>query len=374
RFAPAPVQKRLSCMARNNSIYVVANTGDKKPCNSSDPGCPSNGRYQYNTNVVFDSEGKLVARYHKYNLFRGETQFDYPKEPEAVTFETPFGKFGIFTCFDILFHDPAVVLVRDLQVDTVLFPTAWMNVLPFLTAIEFHSAWAMGMGVNLLSANVHNSVLSMTGSGLFTPEGPAAYHYDSRTDEGHLLLAKLRARPRLSPTYPPAVNWSSYATRIEKFPGGKYTFSRAVRQDVFTFSELRSKAGNYTVCQGDLCCHLVYQMSNKRKDEVYVLGAFDGLHGSSIKYHWQTCTLLKCKSTDLNTCGQAVETAQTKFERFSLSGTFGTNCVFPEVLYSGVQLAPGEFEVLRDGRLKSKHVTSKPLLTVTLFGRLYEKD
>ncbi|KAM6272828.1 pantetheine hydrolase VNN2-like [Spheniscus humboldti] len=374
RFAPAPVQERLSCMARNNSIYVVANIGDKKPCNSSDAGCPSDGRYQYNTDVVFDPEGKLVARYHKYNLFRRETQFNYPKEPEAVTFETPFGKFGIFTCFDILFREPALVLVSELQVDTVLFPTAWMNVLPFLTAVEFHSAWAMGMGVNLLSANTHNISLAMTGSGLFTPEGPAAYHYDSGTEEGCLLLAELSARPRLSPTYPPAVNWSSFATSIKKFPGEKDTFLGAVRRDIFTFSELRHKAGNYTVCQGDLCCHLIYRMANKSKDEVYVLGAFDGLHGSLIKYHWQICTLLKCKTTDLNTCGQPVETAQTKFEMFSLSGTFGTNYVFPEVLYSGVQLAPGEFEVLRDGRLKSKHGTSKPLVTVTLFGRLYEKD
>ncbi|XP_025976766.2 pantetheine hydrolase VNN2-like isoform X2 [Dromaius novaehollandiae] len=311
RFAPAPVQERLSCLARNNSIYVVANIGDKKLCNSSDLSCPSDGRYQYNTDVVFDSEGKLVARYHKYNLFRGETQFNFPKEPETVTFETPFGKFGIFTCFDILFHDPAVVLVRDLQVDTVLFPTAWMNVLPFLTAVEFHSAWAMGMGVNLLSANTHNVGLAMTG---------------------------------------------------------------AVRRDIFTFSELTRKGGNYTVCQRDLCCHLIYRMSDKSKDEVYVLGAFDGLHGSLIKYYWQICTLLKCKSTDLKSCGQPVETAQTKFDMFSLSGTFGTNYVFPEVLYSGVQLAPGEFEVLRDGRLKSKHSSSKPLLTVTLFGRHYEKD
>ncbi|XP_041872273.1 pantetheinase-like isoform X1 [Corvus kubaryi] len=361
-------------MARNNSIYVVANIGDKKPCNSSDPKCPSDGRYHYNTDVVFDPQGKLVARYHKYNLFRRETQFNYPKEPEAVTFETPFGKFGIFTCFDILFYEPAVVLVSKMQVDTVLFPTAWMNVLPFLTAVEFHSAWAMGMRVNLLSANTHNTIMAMTGSGLFTPEGPAAYHYDSATEEGRLLLAELSTHPRLSPTYPPAINWSLHATSIKKFPGENDTFLGAVRKDMFTFGELRNKAGNYTVCQGDLCCHLVYQMSDKRKDEVYVLGAFDGLHGSLIKYHWQICTLLKCPSTDLSTCGQPVETAQTKFEMFSLSGTFGTSYVFPEVLYSGVQLAPGEFEVLRDGRLKSKHATSKPLVTATLFGRLYEKD
>ncbi|NWI19349.1 VNN3 protein, partial [Crypturellus soui] len=374
RFAPAPVQERLSCMARNNSIYVVANIGDKKSCNSSDPSCPSDGRYQYNTDVVFDSEGKLIARYHKYNLFRGETQFNFPKEPETVTFETPFGKFGIFTCFDILFHDPAVVLVNELQVDTVLFPTAWMNVLPFLTAVEFHSAWAMGMGVNLLSANTHNIGMAMTGDGIFTAEGPVAYHYDTETEEGYLLIAELSSRPRLSPTYPLAVNWSLHATSIKKFPEEQNTFTGAVRRDIFTFTELTHKKGNYTVCQKDLCCHLIYKMSDKSKDEVYVLGAFDGLHGSVIKYHWQICTLLKYKSTEQKSCGQPVETAQTKFDMFSLSGTFGTNYVFPEVLYSGVQLAPGEFEVLRDGRLKSKHSSSKPLLTVTLFGRHYEKD
>ncbi|KFV45926.1 Vascular non-inflammatory molecule 3, partial [Tyto alba] len=181
RFTPAPVQERLSCMARNNSIYVVANIGDKKPCNSSDPGCPSDGRYQYNTDVVFDPEGKLVARYHKYNLFRRETQFNYPKEPEAVTFETPFGKFGILTCFD-----------------TLLSPTAWMNVLPFLTAVEFHSAWAMGMGVNLLSANTHNISLAMTGE-LHLGKGKLP---SDGTEEGRLLLAELSAHPRLSPTYP----------------------------------------------------------------------------------------------------------------------------------------------------------------------------
>ncbi|CAM4534273.1 unnamed protein product, partial [Lepidochelys olivacea] len=138
-----PERERLSCMASSSAIYVVANIGDKKPCNSSDP-------------------KKLVARYHKHNLFVTETQFDYPKEPEFVTFNTSFGKFGIFTCTDILFHDPAVVLVSKLQVDTVLFPTAWMNTLPLLSACQFHSAWAMGMGVNFLSANTHNSSLDMT--------------------------------------------------------------------------------------------------------------------------------------------------------------------------------------------------------------------
>uniref|UniRef100_A0A8C3WBS7 Vanin 2 n=1 Tax=Catagonus wagneri TaxID=51154 RepID=A0A8C3WBS7_9CETA len=152
RFGHTPVQVRLSCLAKNNSIYVVANTGDKKPCNSHDSTCPLNGYYQYNTNVVYDSEGKLVARYHK------------------------------------------------------------------------------------------------------------------------------------------------------------------------------------------------------------------------------VCTMLKCKSTNLTTCGQPVETALTRFEMFSLSGTFGTEYVFPEVLLTKINLAPGKFEVLKDGRLVNKNGSSEPILAVSLFGRWYTRD
>ncbi|XP_011354509.1 vascular non-inflammatory molecule 2 isoform X2 [Pteropus vampyrus] len=152
RFGRTPVQARLSCLAKNSSIYVLANIGDKKPCHSHGSRCPSNGYYQYNTNVVYDTEGKLVARYHK------------------------------------------------------------------------------------------------------------------------------------------------------------------------------------------------------------------------------VCTMLKCKTTNLTTCGRPAETALTRFDMFSLSGTFGTEYVFPEVLLTKIQLSPGKFEVLKDGRLVNKNGSSEPILTLSLFGRWYAKD
>ncbi|KAM6407380.1 LOW QUALITY PROTEIN: pantetheinase-like [Pluvialis apricaria] len=362
-FAPSPVLERLSCLARNNSIYVVANMGDKKLCNSSDPRCPSNGHYQFNTNVVFDPKGKLVARYHKYNLFVTENQFDYPKDPEFVAFNTSFGCFGIFTCADILCHDPAVVLACRFQVDTILFPTAWGNTLPLLSAVRFHSAWAMGMGVNFLSANTRNSTLDMTGSGIYAPDGPRAYYYNTETENG----TELSSRPRLSPDYLAAVNWKLYASSIEQLPSNDRYFSGVAYHDLFSFMELTEPEGSHAICQQDLCCHLSYKMLLI----VESLAVFCLYVSSSSP---QVCTLLKYKSTDLNTCGQPVETAQTKFEMFSLSGTFGTNYIFPEVLYSGVELAPGEFEVLPDGCLISRMSTLKPVLSVILFGRWYEKD
>ncbi|KAM6185653.1 vascular non-inflammatory molecule 3-like [Rhynchocyon petersi] len=375
RFGHTPVQKRLSCLAKDNSIYIVANIGDKKLCNASDTQCPPDGRYQYNTNVVFDSEGKLVARYHKYNLFAPEIQFDFPKESEFVSFQTPFGKFGIFTCFDIFSHDPAVVVVDEYQVDSVLYPTAWYNTLPLLSAAPFHSAWARAMRINLLAVNTHNTSMHMTGSGIYTPEAVKVYHYDMETESGQLMLAELKSRPSQEPTYPAAVDWSAYAKSIKPFLSKQLNFPGMIYFDVFTFIELEEKTGNYTVCQKGLCCHLTYKMSEKRIDEVYALGAFDGLPTVEGQYYLQICTLLKCQTTERPTCGEPMGSAFTEFEEFSLSGTFDTSYVFPQVVLSGSQLAPEtQYEVSRDGRLRSRSGAPLPVLVLALYGRVFEKD
>uniref|UniRef100_A0A8D1WR01 Pantetheinase n=1 Tax=Sus scrofa TaxID=9823 RepID=A0A8D1WR01_PIG len=368
-FGHTPVQKRLSCLARDNSIYIVANIGDKKPCNASDPDCPHDGRYQYNTDVVFDSEGRLVARYHKQNLFLGEDQFDAPKEPEIVTFDTTFGRFGIFTCFDILFHDPAVTLVKDFQVDTILFPTAWMNVLPHLTAIEFHSAWAMGMRVNFLAANIHFPLRKMTGSGIYAPDSPRAFHYDMKTKEGKLLLSQLDSHP-----HRPAVNWTSYASGLPAPLVGNQEFKSIVFFDEFTFLELKGVAGNYTVCQKDLCCQLSYRMLEKREDEVYALGAFDGLHTVEGSYYLQVCPTLGDIRVDLGHCTESLLSAGTRPTVAALSLSWGSRKVFSEVMRSKLRGSKGNAQVSSDGRLFSLKPPSGPVLTVTLFGRLYERD
>ena len=75
------------------------------------PDVPQDGRYQYNTNVVFDPEGNLVSRYHKQTLYY-EEYYDTPAEVEHSTFQTPFGKFGSMVCFDVLFEEPAIGLVE----------------------------------------------------------------------------------------------------------------------------------------------------------------------------------------------------------------------------------------------------------------------
>lgn len=103
-----------------------------------------------------------------------------------------------------------------------------------------------------------------------------------KTEEGKLLLSQLNSHP-----YHPVVNWTSYASGIEAQSTGDQEFKGIVFSDEFTFLELKRVTGNYTVCQKDLCCHLSYEMSEKRSDEVYALGVFDGLHTVEGSYYLQ---------------------------------------------------------------------------------------
>ncbi|GCB64476.1 hypothetical protein scyTo_0011755 [Scyliorhinus torazame] len=188
-YSDTEVLYQLSCMARNSSMYLIANLGEREACEFSDPKCPSDGRYHFNTNVVFDAEGTLIAKYQKWKLFRTEIYYNKPKTLQHVIFDTPFaGKFGIFTCFDILFYEPAVSLIERYGIKQIIFPTAWMNKLPLLSAVQFHQAFAAAFGINLLVSNQHHPEYNMTGSGIYTPlDFP--YYYNMKSREGKLLVA-----------------------------------------------------------------------------------------------------------------------------------------------------------------------------------------
>ena len=83
------ILQELSCIARNNAIALVANMGDIQYCTKRDPNCPKDGKYQFNTDVIFDSDGTLIAKYHKQHLYYEEA-FNTPPKCEFVTFVTSF--------------------------------------------------------------------------------------------------------------------------------------------------------------------------------------------------------------------------------------------------------------------------------------------
>ncbi|XP_073319740.1 biotinidase-like [Pagrus major] len=388
------VLQRLSCMARNNNLYLVANMPDLQPCPlRTDPSssCPPDGHWQFNTNVVFRSDGLLVARYHKYNLYF-EDAFDTPPQPEIITFDTPFaGRFGLLICFDILFHEPTVTLVEQ-GVRQLIYPTAWMNQRPLLDTIQFQRALSLGAKVTLLAANIRNDCLIMTGSGIYTPFS-ATYHHAQKGDpeEGRLLVARV---PVLDPLW---VNQSvateegvvrddstsSTATdsgychkdSCSDSPSST-TFISSMMYDPFTFVLLNETEGEVKVCNGTFCCYLQYQRSPQSiSKELYALGAFAGTHTVNGRYALQVCALIRCAGSDVTSCGQEVDEAETKMD-FLLEGKFGTKYVYPSVLASKLVLEqPENLETAADGRVSMKHSNmTAGLVTASLYGRMYHLD
>ncbi|XP_035623561.1 biotinidase [Oncorhynchus keta] len=416
------VLQSLSCMARHHQLYLVANMPDLQPCpltshphlDPSQTPCPPDGRWQFNTDVVFRSDGSLAARYHKQNLFF-EKEFDTPPRLEVVTFDTPFaGRFGVFTCFDILFHDPTVTLLEK-GIRQMIFPTAWMNLLPLLTAVQIQRGVSLGANVTLLAANLRHDSKAMTGSGIFTPSTSLyhhAFHHPGEPEEGKLLVLRI-----------PVLDSDWLATQKQakgqEETGGQGEakgqigeegeakgqgeiggegegeplsaslpilspnpspspshFISSMMCDPFSFVLLHGSEGQLTVCDGPLCCHLQYRRSPQGGNtELYALGAFAGNHTADGHFALQVCALVRCSGSEVSSCGKEVEEAESRLD-FRLEGKFGTRYVYPSLLGSGMVVdGPDRIEKTTDGRVTMEHSgMSVGLVTACLYGRVYDQD
>jgi predicted amidohydrolase len=177
-FQNSPQLRRLSCAALQNNIIVVANMGDLQPCSSSnDPNCPKDGRYQYNTEVVFGENGQILSRYHKIHLFDESDAFNEVIQNEPAYFDSRFGvRFGLMVCFDLQFAHPLQDYI-DMGIKDILHSSDWVNILPVQTAIQVHQGKSYVLGINFINANTGTTGLT-SGGGIYSQGIPIAYHYD----------------------------------------------------------------------------------------------------------------------------------------------------------------------------------------------------
>lgn len=133
---------KISCAALTEQKYIVINVKEKSDCPDkqqlalNDPRpCDKNKVNVYNTNVVFDRKGAVIAKYRKYNLF-GEKGTLKPYKHDVVTFTTDFNvTFGMFVCFDLMFEHPPLDLVRS-GVKDIIFSANWFSEIPFLSGLS----------------------------------------------------------------------------------------------------------------------------------------------------------------------------------------------------------------------------------------------
>jgi len=202
-FSKQPILTRISCLAQQYQIVIVLDMGDIQPCDpSTDSSCPSDGRYQYNTQVAFDEQGALLAKYHKTHLFY-EPQFNPAVPSDPTTFTTSFGvKFAMMICFDMMFATPSEYYVQMNDVFDVVYSTWWINTPPDFSATQIQQAWSRTMNLNLLaSGNGLNWLYS--GSGIFSRGQVLQQHYNPTYQPKDALLVskvpKFQSKKEQSP-------------------------------------------------------------------------------------------------------------------------------------------------------------------------------
>lgn len=115
-----PIQHFLANIAKKHEVWVIAGS------------VPLQSETQdkiYNACLVYNDQGKLVARYNKIHLFGlnlGNETYHEEKTitpgNQVVTVDSPFGKIGLSICYDLRFPE----LYRAMgEVDLILVPAAF---------------------------------------------------------------------------------------------------------------------------------------------------------------------------------------------------------------------------------------------------------
>jgi nitrilase len=115
-----PIQAFLAAQAQRHRVWIG---GGSVPLESGAPGKVRNAC------LVYDQEGRRVARYDKIHLFGFELGNErYTEErtiepgAQVVTLDSPYGKLGISICYDLRFPE----LYRAMgEVDLIFVPSAF---------------------------------------------------------------------------------------------------------------------------------------------------------------------------------------------------------------------------------------------------------
>uniref|UniRef100_A0A146LGU5 Vanin-like protein 2 n=1 Tax=Lygus hesperus TaxID=30085 RepID=A0A146LGU5_LYGHE len=388
----------LSLYAKNYSIYVAVNLHERY----TDPNTTKS--FKYNTNVVFNREGAIVARYRKFNLY-GEG-VNITDNPEHSFFDSDFGvRFGQFICFDILFKEPTLVLINKYNVTDFIFSSHWFSELPFLTSVQRQWSWAVGNDVNLISAGVNNVTSGSSGSGIFRGKNSNNLYTLSTMTGSTLLIGDVPIRGKTGGFGKPDVKVGDY-TKEEKYPLLQQNeMSKFAHDDIALPTDRTSVVFKKDLCHNHLCCtfDLSVQYVNPTPAVQYKIVAYDGdiQFGIDPRVNMlQTCGVVLCLNHSVSSCGSAgvngfLPTLDTPvpnvtFTSINISGNFVKKDanILPNVLLWPINVgnssaSSGEFliepkEVEFNNNNNGNPIMilhpNRPIITVGIHSRIFSRD
>ncbi|KAN0050095.1 hypothetical protein ACTA71_003196 [Dictyostelium dimigraforme] len=341
-FENRTILQSLSCIAIENSIVLVADMGDVQYCDNSTSidNCPTDGRFQYNTQVAFSEKGELLAKYHKSHLY-GEPYFNPSTPPDPVIFSTDFNvTFGMFICFDILFEEPQKTLIQKYGVHNLVYSTEWVNV-NYAYARGVQESWSKIYNANVLAANI-GATSAISGSGIYS-NGNFINSYQNPTTKpaNKLLVGKLPKDPTKSTTTTTTTSSSKNKdSNIETIDFIYYKpFKHQLYDGAVNFNDLKTPTSinatiipfsisenqvNQTIVSSNngITCTFTYSTGGKvdKNRLLYSLVSFNGNFNDF--FNSQLCSASICGSNDPNSCFDNVFDSSSAFTSVHIQGNF----------------------------------------------------
>ncbi len=180
-----PTFQALGAAAAGAGLHVLAGS------------LPESGAKPFNTAVVFGPDGARRAVYRKIHLFGfdgAEAASFSAGEPNPVVWQSPWGTFGLATCYDLRFPELFRALV-DEGAEAFLVPTGWptkrilhWDVLAQARAVE-NQAWLIGVN----AVGTHANTAMGGHSVVIDPRGEVVYRAGDAEDVAVIEIDVARA-------------------------------------------------------------------------------------------------------------------------------------------------------------------------------------
>ncbi|KAJ6219744.1 hypothetical protein RDWZM_005556 [Blomia tropicalis] len=385
--ADESVLRTISCLAKNYQMYIALSFGDKVPCRKvEDSGCPVDGHYLYNTIGLFNNEGIFVAKYHKMHLYY-EFHYNIPSDCAShfgpiVHYDTPFGRLGFLICYDLMFHSPGIDLVEKHQIDTLIFSTYWFNHIPFVSGVQMQQAFAMMHRVNFIASDIQNPINGTLGAGIYSGTKGAISYNNEPDGKSKLIIATI-------PTDSRSTN-SKCLPNTKKViianQGSQVNNNLHLNVSDIKLIKLNHPLGSdyveYCCPYSGICCSLYYRVHNihefNRENFVLLFGnvTSGALNQKRYQIRQEYCGMAVCED---KSCSRFAMTSKTMFSSIYMSARMNSKYVYPGVMTNKMGLLPTEmwrFQQIESEKLWTISLinSSEPLVSVTLYGRLYNQD
>jgi len=389
------VLHEYSCAAKENELYLAANIAELVKARF--------GKDQtlYNTMVVFDRTGAIIARYRKKHLFFEPGFTAGQQQDELAMFETDFGvTFGTHICFDIFFQRPSLNNIRNRGVRDFVMSVSWVDILPFFQSINIFNGWSRAVKSNLIVAGEYDPATTQMGTGIFRGFSDMNHTYVYNNTGGHLVVGTVDTCKSTKATYTPkamtekplaSVDGLGKVIQLYEEPAQHYMMSDDLSKYAMKplpLSVSREGWTNVSACKDSFCCQVDYQHNfNESADgSGYQLAVYEGFivrqRGETfIKLYSQICSVVWCADqADIQTCGDNLwyTWAADQFGPFVLKSSFANNSlVIPTVITREKTLVDNDqIDVSTENR-KTEMFVKTPvdnLLSAALLARVFDRD